>query len=53
MIRQRTLNRAIHCGGIGLHSGKKIELTLHPAEEGSGVVFVRSDLGVDIPARSE
>jgi len=53
MIRQRTLNRAIHCGGIGLHSGKKIDLTLHPATEGSGIVFVRSDLGVEIPARSE
>ncbi len=53
MIRQRTLNRAIHCGGIGLHSGKKIDLTLHPAADDSGIVFVRSDVGVEIPARSE
>ncbi|RMH51265.1 MAG: UDP-3-O-acyl-N-acetylglucosamine deacetylase [Zetaproteobacteria bacterium] len=53
MIAQRTLNRAIHCGGIGLHSGKRIELTLHPAPAGSGITFVRSDLGVEIPARSE
>ncbi|MDQ6950455.1 MAG: UDP-3-O-acyl-N-acetylglucosamine deacetylase [Mariprofundales bacterium] len=53
MIPQRTLNRAIHCGGIGLHSGKKIELTLYPAAENSGVTFIRSGQTVEIPAKSE
>ncbi len=53
MIAQRTLEHAIRCSGIGLHSGRKIELVLHPAAENSGITFVRSDLGVEIPARAE
>ncbi len=52
MIPQCTLNHSIRCSGIGLHSGKKIQLVLHPADEDTGIVFCRSDLGVDIPARS-
>jgi len=53
MISQRTLNHSIRCSGIGLHSGKKIELILHPADENSGITFSRSDLDITIPARSE
>jgi len=53
MIAQRTLEHAIRCSGIGLHSGRKIELVLHPARANSGITFVRSDLGVEIPARSD
>ena len=49
---QRTLKAPISCVGVGLHSGKKIGLTLHPAPAGSGIVFRRTDLGgIDIPAR--
>ncbi|MDX8404875.1 MAG: UDP-3-O-acyl-N-acetylglucosamine deacetylase [Mariprofundus sp.] len=53
MITQRTLNHSIRCSGIGLHSGRKIQLVLHPAAENSGITFVRSDLGVEIPARAD
>jgi UDP-3-O-[3-hydroxymyristoyl] N-acetylglucosamine deacetylase len=49
--RQRTVKAAIGCVGIGLHSGRRIALTLRPAAAGSGVVFRRTDLGIDIPAR--
>lgn len=52
MIVQRTLDHSIRCSGIGLHSGRKIELVLHPAAEDSGITFIRSDLGVEIPARA-
>jgi len=52
MIVQRTLDHSIRCSGIGLHSGRKIELILHPAPEDSGITFVRSDLGTDIPAKA-
>ncbi len=48
MIKQRTLDHAIRCSGIGLHSGKKVDLVLHPAEVDTGIVFVRSDLGIEI-----
>ncbi|WP_439577500.1 UDP-3-O-acyl-N-acetylglucosamine deacetylase [Elioraea sp.] len=51
---QRTLKAPIGCTGIGLHSGRKLALTLRPAPEGSGIVVVRTGLPggpVAIPAR--
>lgn len=44
MIRQRTLKNAIRATGIGLHTGKKIYLTLNPAPVDSGIVFRRTDI---------
>ena len=49
--RQRTLAAAIGCVGVGLHSGVRIQLELRPGAPGSGIVFHRSDLGIDIAAR--
>lgn len=55
MIRQRTLKNVIRATGVGLHSGKKVYLTLRPAAVDTGIVFVRTDLDpeVKIPARAE
>jgi len=51
MDPQRTLKRSITCAGIGLHSGKKVTLSLKPAPADSGIRFRRTDLGgVEIPA---
>jgi UDP-3-O-[3-hydroxymyristoyl] N-acetylglucosamine deacetylase len=51
MSAQRTLRRSIPCAGIGLHSGRKVKLTLKPAAADHGVRFSRSDLGgFEIPA---
>jgi UDP-3-O-[3-hydroxymyristoyl] N-acetylglucosamine deacetylase len=47
---QQTLRRQVSCAGIGLHSGTKVSLTLKPAPAGTGIVFRRVDLGIDIPA---
>lgn len=44
MIHQRTLQSTIRAVGVGLHSGEKVELTLHPAAPDSGIVFRRTDL---------
>ncbi len=41
---QRTLNRTVTCTGIGLHSGKRVNLSLRPADPDTGLVFKRSDL---------
>lgn len=49
--RQRTLRAPIGCVGIGLHTGRDVSLTLHPAPAGTGIVLRRSDLGVEFPAR--
>ena len=43
MIRQRTLKNAIRATGIGLHTGRKVFLTLAPAPIDAGVVFRRVD----------
>ncbi len=55
MIRQRTLKNIIRATGVGLHTGKKVYLTLRPAPEDTGVVFIRTDLNpaIDVPARPE
>jgi len=44
MIKQRTLKNTIRATGVGLHSGDKVFLTLHPAEPDSGIRFRRVDL---------
>jgi UDP-3-O-[3-hydroxymyristoyl] N-acetylglucosamine deacetylase len=55
MIKQRTLKNVIRATGVGLHSGKKVLLTLRPAAAHTGIVFRRVDLDppVEIPARAE
>ncbi len=55
MIRQRTLNNMIRATGVGLHTGEKVYLTLHPAPVNSGIVFRRTDLDpvVEIQAKAE
>jgi len=52
MLKQRTIKSIVKTVGIGLHSGRKVELTLRPAAPGTGIVFSRVDLPtpVDIPA---
>ena len=47
---QRTLKSRIPCVGVGVHSGRRVSLTLLPAPAGHGIVFRRTDLGRDIPA---
>lgn len=44
MLRQRTLKAAVSTVGIGLHSGKKVAMTLRPAPSNTGIVFRRVDL---------
>src|SRR3990167_11431745 len=55
MIKQRTPNKLIQATGVGLHSGEKVLLTLHPAPINTGIVFRRTDLDpvVEIKASYE
>lgn len=55
MIKQRTLKNPIRATGVGLHTGKKIYLTLKPAAPNAGIIFRRVDLNppVDIVALAE
>lgn len=44
MTKQRTLKNTIRATGVGLHTGKKVYLTLRPAPIDTGIVFKRVDL---------
>ena len=48
---QRTLAQAIGCVGVGLHTGERVRLELRPAPAGTGIVFLRTDLGTQVAAR--
>ncbi|MCT2409522.1 bifunctional UDP-3-O-[3-hydroxymyristoyl] N-acetylglucosamine deacetylase/3-hydroxyacyl-ACP dehydratase [Chryseobacterium antibioticum] len=41
---QKTLQKEVTLSGIGLHTGKEVKLTIKPAKENTGFVFVRTDL---------
>ena len=55
MLRQRTLKSLVSASGVGLHTGRKVRITLRPALPDTGIVFRRVDLAspVDIPARAD
>lgn len=40
--KQTTLRNHVSVAGIGVHSGSPVTLTLHPAEAGAGIVFLRA-----------
>jgi UDP-3-O-[3-hydroxymyristoyl] N-acetylglucosamine deacetylase len=43
-LRQRTVAHEVSCRGIGLHSGRKVKLTIRPAAPNSGISFERVDI---------
>jgi len=55
MLRQRTIQKAISTKGVGLHSGRRVELTLRPAAPNTGIIFHRVDLPqpVALPAKAD
>jgi UDP-3-O-[3-hydroxymyristoyl] N-acetylglucosamine deacetylase len=54
-LGQRTLAERITMSGVGLHSGKPVQMSLVPAPVDHGVVFVRTDLPgrPELPAKPE
>jgi len=45
-MHQSTIRNTVRCTGIGLHSGKQVELVLRPAPEDTGILFaLRSGSG--------
>jgi UDP-3-O-[3-hydroxymyristoyl] N-acetylglucosamine deacetylase len=41
---QRTVAKTVSCKGIGVHSGREVHLSIHPARSNQGIQFMRSDL---------
>lgn len=52
-MKQRTLRKCYSFEGKGLHTGVFTHATLKPASVGTGILFVRTDLGTEVPALSE
>ncbi|MBW2631498.1 MAG: UDP-3-O-acyl-N-acetylglucosamine deacetylase [Deltaproteobacteria bacterium] len=44
MYIQKTIENEINCRSVGLHSGRKINMTIRPSGVDEGIVFYRSDL---------
>ena len=53
MINQRTLKNLIRATGVGLHTGEKVYLTLHPATPNTGIVFRRTDLAQPLEIKAD
>ena len=43
-FQQRTVAKPVSCCGIGVHSGKNVNLTIRPAPANHGIKFRRTDL---------
>src|SRR3954451_17290029 len=53
-MNQTTFAKTVNIIGTGLHTGASVNLTLKPAPENTGYVFVRTDLdNFEIPASVE
>ena len=52
MVKQRTLKNAVRSTGVGLHTGKKIYLTLLPGEVDTGIIFRRVDLNPPVEIKA-
>ena len=44
IFKQKTISKKINFEGVGLHSGKKVSMTLKPSSPNSGIIFKRTDI---------
>ena len=44
VVRQATLREHTALFGVGIHSGLPVTLTLHPADAGTGLRFIRTQM---------
>jgi len=47
-MKQRTIGKVIEFSGIGLHSGRIINVRIEPMEADNGIIFYRKDKGISI-----
>lgn len=43
--KQKTIKSTVTISGVGLHTGQEVTLTIRPASAGSGIRFLRTDIG--------
>lgn len=51
-MKQRTLKTHVNFEGVGLHTGRKVTITVRPAPANSGILFSRVDLDPDLKVRA-
>jgi UDP-3-O-[3-hydroxymyristoyl] N-acetylglucosamine deacetylase len=51
-IKQCTIERVIHAVGVGVHTGKNVNLTLRPAPVDTGIIFRRLDFAEPISIKA-
>ena len=44
MVKQKTIKTEVSLTGVGLHTGKEVNITFKPAPVNNGFTFVRVDL---------
>ena len=44
ILNQKTIKTPIHVNGVGLHTGKKVDVKILPSEPNSGILFKRVDV---------
>lgn len=49
---QHTLKKPTHCCGVGLHSGRTVNLSIKPAPKNSGISFIRTDIPGSRPIKA-
>lgn len=52
-MKQRTLRHKYTFEGKGLHTGRYAHMSINPAPVNTGIRFVRTDLGLSVPALAE
>ncbi|MBL7998796.1 MAG: bifunctional UDP-3-O-[3-hydroxymyristoyl] N-acetylglucosamine deacetylase/3-hydroxyacyl-ACP dehydratase [Candidatus Kapabacteria bacterium] len=55
IVQQRTIKEPVSFSGVGLHTGNISTITFHPAPEGYGYKFIRTDIpnSPEIPALAD
>ena len=48
MNNQTTIVKPVKLSGVGIHSGRKVELTFKPAAANFGYAFCRTDLELSL-----
>ena len=44
MLSQKTIGKEVRLSGVGLHTGREVNVSLRPADPDTGIVFIRTDL---------
>ena len=47
LLNQKTVKKPVNFSGVGLHSGKLVNVTIKPSNPNTGIIFKRVDLNTN------